>query len=212
MKRFASLSHNKRDIFIAATAIALALSISIAYANVFVYMPIEVKLEPVAPPVYFEYGSNAGNPDLGSNNVIMVSLGSSKESLTVTIHPTYEVSYYKNVSIIVNTDNKVYYISFKVEEPAILPPGSILYLCVYESNAPRKLWTSPANPRPIPVDVLCIYLLPYYANVAYEHIIYPNSKLELDVYVYIPQGAPLPSQTSSKIHLIYTPTYEEPGG
>ncbi len=212
MKRFTSLSRNKRDIFIAAVAVALALAISIAYANVFVYMPIEVKLEPVAPPVYFEYGSNAGKPDIGSGNNIIVSLGPSKESLAVTIHPTYEVSYYKNISIIVNTDNKVYYLSFKVEEPAILPPGSVAYLCVYESNAPRKLWVSPANPRPIPIEVLCVYLLPYYANVAYEHVINANSKLELDIYVYIPQGVPLPSQTSAKIHLIYTPTYEEPEG
>ncbi|MEM0472802.1 MAG: hypothetical protein QXX84_07900, partial [Sulfolobales archaeon] len=199
----------RRDIFIAAIAVTIALAISIAYANVFVYAPIEITLQPVNPPVYFEYGSNAGKLDIGSGNNIIVSLGPSKESLTVTIHPTYEVSYYKNVSIIVNTDNKVYYLSFRVEEPAILPPGSILYLCVYESNAPRKLWANLANPRPIPIEVLCIYLLPYYADVAYEHIINPNSKLELDVYVYIPEGTS-PSQTISKLNLIYTPTQETP--
>ncbi|MGC9011912.1 hypothetical protein, partial [Thermogladius sp.] len=86
--------------------VAVAVFTSIVFASVFVYYPVSVTVSPVSPPVYFEYGTNANQPDLGGANTIDVTLGANKTSLTITIHPTYWVSYYKNVSLIVNGDSK----------------------------------------------------------------------------------------------------------
>ncbi|PWV36599.1 MAG: hypothetical protein DJ555_06455 [Desulfurococcaceae archaeon] len=207
MKKFTSLSPNRRDIFIAAIAVTIALAISIAYANVFVYAPIEITLQPVNPPVYFEQGSNAGKPDLGPNNVITANPGPNKESLAVVIHPTYQTTYYKNISIVINSDNKAYYVYFKVQDVLNnLPTGSIALLCVYGSNAPRSLtgW-----PVPSPTGaLLCVDLLQTGLNPN-SVTLNANSKVELDIYVYIPEGTS-PSQTISKLNLIYTPTQETP--
>ncbi len=197
---------NKRDIFIAAIAVTLVLTISIAYANVFVYAPIQAQLQPVNPPVYFDQGSNAGKPDLGPNNNIVVSVGPNKESLNVTIRPTYQTTYYENISIVINSDNKAYYVYFRVQTAASLPTGSIAWLCVYNSNATRSLTGWPV-PSPTGYQ-LCVNLLQSGLNNNYITL-NANSKVELDVYIYIPEGTS-PSSTSAQLHLIYTPTAETP--
>ncbi|MEM2471493.1 MAG: hypothetical protein QXI64_00705 [Sulfolobales archaeon] len=206
MKKFVSISHNKRDIFIAATAIALALSISIAYANVFVYMPIGVSIQPVSPPVKFDLGSGAGKPDLGPGNTITVNFDASNTSLDITIHPTFRVSYYKNLSIVINTDTKAYYLYFRVETPASLPAGSVAKLCVYPAGAVRSLsgWPDPD----VPSSVTCISLTS--TGTSSPLTLSAGGKVEIDVYVRIPPAASVPSSTTAQLHLIYTPTAETP--
>ena len=197
---------NRRDIFIAAIAVTLILTISIAYANVFVYMPIEVKLQPVSPPVRFDLGSNANKPDLGPGNTITVNLDASNTSLDITIHPTFRVSYYKNISIVINTDSKAYYLYFRVVTAATLPSGGVAKLCIYPANATRSLsgWPDPD----VPSSVTCISLTS--TNTSSPLTLNAGDKIEIDVYVKIPPAASLPSQTSAQIHLIYTPTQETP--
>ncbi|GAY25829.1 hypothetical protein ATG_10320 [Desulfurococcaceae archaeon AG1] len=196
MKKFTSLSPNRRDIFIAAIAVTIALAISIAYANVFVYAPIEITLQPVNPPVYFEQGSNAGKPDLGPNNVITANPGPNKESLAVVIHPTYQTTYYKNISIVINSDNKAYYVYFKVQDVLNnLPTGSIALLCVYGSNAPRSLtgW-----PVPSPTGaLLCVDLLQTGLNPN-SVTLNANSKVELDICIYTRRYLSIPDDLQAQ--------------
>jgi hypothetical protein len=70
-------------------------------------------------PVKLGYGSNAGRPDL--SDTISVNIGSKNASATITIHPTYQVSYYRNITIITNKDNKAYKVMLNVSSPMTLP-------------------------------------------------------------------------------------------
>jgi len=98
----------KRRITTPLIALLIAVVISIAFASVFVYYPMEVKLRPVSPPVYFAAGTNSNQDDLGNGNTISVSIGSNGGSLIVTVHPTYQTAVYKSVAKIVNSDSKAY--------------------------------------------------------------------------------------------------------
>ena len=66
-----------------------------ATASVFTYYPFKLLVKPVSPPIIFEPGSNANQPDLGSDNNIQVDLGGNNTSVEITIHPTYRTTYYK---------------------------------------------------------------------------------------------------------------------
>ena len=121
----------KRRITTPLIALLIAVVISIAFAGVFVYYPMAVTLQPVSPPVYFAEGTNSNQDDLWNGNKISVSIGSNKTSLNITVHPTYRVTYYKNVSIVYNNDYKAYKVCFRVENPLSgLPPGSEAYLYI----------------------------------------------------------------------------------
>jgi len=94
-------------------ALAATIILSIAFSSVFVYYPITAQISPVSPPVILGSGSNAGKPDLsGHNRCYHRRL--TNASATITIHPTYQASYYENVTIIKNTDNKSYKVMLNV--------------------------------------------------------------------------------------------------
>jgi len=121
----------KRRIITPLIALLIAVVISIAFAGVFVYYPMEVILQPVSPPVYFDEGNNSNQNDLRSGNKISVSIGDNKTSLNIVVHPTYRVTYYKNVSIVYNNDGRSYRVCFRVESPlSNLPPDSEAYLYI----------------------------------------------------------------------------------
>jgi len=127
----------KRRITTPLIALLIAVVISIAFASVFVYYPMAVTLQPVSPPVYFDAGANSNQNDLGgsgtpyTSNIISVSIGSNATYLTITVHPTYQVTYYKNVSIVYNNDGKSYKVCFRVNTPlSNLPPNSKAYLYI----------------------------------------------------------------------------------
>ncbi|WP_048163365.1 hypothetical protein [Thermogladius calderae] len=187
--------------------VAVAVFTSIVFASVFVYYPVSVAVSPVAPPVYFEYGTNANQPDLGGANTIAVNLGSNKTSLEITIHPTYQVSYYKNISLIVNGDSKTYYVTLKVVTTASgLPANSKLVLYVYSKGAARSL---SGHPTPTPsgyhtsLDLTTTSQTPQIAITA-------GNAIELDVYVYIPEGYQLPASVNAQLLLVYSPSTETP--
>ena len=121
---------------LAALAVAaLALVLTAAMASVFAYYPLSLTIQGTAPPIVLEEGSNAGQADL--SGTIDVSVGQNKTSLTVTLHPTYQTTYYKNVSIIKNQDSSnTYYIWIRVKSPAnpTLPAGSTAQLIVKSSG------------------------------------------------------------------------------
>lgn len=94
--------------------LAVAALVSIVNASVFVYYPITVSLQPTQPPIIFSKGKNAGGQDL-YGNTIGVLIGDANTSLTITVHPTYQTNYYKNLTVINNTDSSnSYYVAIRV--------------------------------------------------------------------------------------------------
>lgn len=202
------MRRNRKEVLLAVLAVALVLTLSIVYASVFAYMPIQVDLAPAPPPVYFTEGSNANENDLGPDNEIDVTLGENRTSFSITIHPTYWVTYYKNVTVVVNSDTKVYHLYFRVEEPLTPLSGSEAKVCVYSANADRSLsgW-----PKPTPTDYLLCVDLTQTSTTDEALTLYGGEWIEIDVYVYIPEGVELPADPlTARLFLVYTPTSETP--
>ena len=202
----------KRRITTPLIALLIAVVISIAFASVFVYYPMEVTLQPVQPPVYFETGSNADAYDLGrsdtTSNTISVSIGSNKASLTITVHPTYQVTYYKNVSIVYNNDGKSYKVCFRVNTPlSDLPSGSKVYLYIYSQGGTRSLSGNPPTPSSYLAQIDLIS-----TGTTCVGTLDSDNFYEMDLYIYIPEGASGITSTTytAEIHLIYTPSSETP--
>jgi hypothetical protein len=159
----------------------------------------------VSPPIKFLAGSNANQSDLGGggspyvSNTIGVIIGPNSTSLTLTLHPTIQHNYYRNVSLIQNTDGKAYYITIRVVTPASLPPGSQARLLIY--NAPSG-GSIVAN-----VNLLTTGDTTASATIAASGS--PGSVWRIDLHIYIPEGSTV-SATSASLQLIYSPSDETP--
>ena len=209
----------KRRITTPLIALLIAVVISIAFASVFVYYPMTVTVSAVSPPIKIGYGDNSNQKDLEDGNTILVSIGSNNASLSITIHPTYGVSYYKNISIITNMEpsgGKAYYIYIRVVNPINLPTGSgsavsgtstkgVAKLYIYNKNAQRSL---SGFPTPSPGNVNVVELTT--SGTIPIGSLGAGQGYEIDLYIYIPEGADLPSEQTVQLYLIYTPSGEQP--
>jgi len=125
---------NKNQKRTLATLAALAITLAIVNASVFVYYPIKVSLSPVAPPIIFSEGSNANKDDLRGNN-IEVSITEANTNLTITVHPTYQTTYYKNISVIRNLDiSNNYHVYIKVVDTMSRGNLTSAYLIINKSK------------------------------------------------------------------------------
>jgi hypothetical protein len=115
------------------------------------------------------------------------------------LHPTKQHNYYRNVSLIQNTDGKAYYITVRVVSPATLPPGSQARLLIY--NAPSG-GTLVAN-----VNLLATGDTSATATIAASGN--PGSIWRIDLYIFIPEGSTV-SATSASLQLVYSPSNETP--
>lgn len=172
------------------------LATMIVLASVFVYYPFNITAQPQSPGVIFEGGSNAGQPDIG-NNQITVTLGDNKASASVTIHPTYQYNYYKDVVRVTNNDNdamNVYLIFSSVSNT--LPTGSVVKMFVYDgATRVRELdITNPSTGTAISIGQLA-----------------SSRTWQIDFYVEIPEGESITGkQYSATARLVYTPSSETP--
>ena len=173
------------------------MALAFVAASVFVYYPLSVTVSPVEPPIVFGLGSNANQSDLCGYN-ITVELGPKNTSAAITIHPTYETTYYKNVTIISNTDTRAYNVSLRVVQAINFPPGSILELRIYAGGANRSAV------RPIATVNLTLMYTKYIGELS------SSGRWEVDVRVHIPQGSSWPSSATAYLELIYTPSSERP--
>jgi len=98
------------------TLILIALITGFVNAFVFTYYPLTTNISPTTPPVIFKYGSGTGKTDL-RGTIITVSIGDANTSMSITIHPTYQKTYYKDIARINNTDVNAYYIMIEVSTP-----------------------------------------------------------------------------------------------
>uniref|UniRef100_A0A7J2U4R3 Uncharacterized protein n=1 Tax=Ignisphaera aggregans TaxID=334771 RepID=A0A7J2U4R3_9CREN len=199
-------------------ALLTAIMLSTAFASVFSYYPAQVSVAPTSPPVYFALGKNAGSSDLGSGNTITVRLGSNNVSAAITVHPTYQVTYYKNVTVIVNSDTKAYNVYIRVTSPiTTLPTGSgsaigtsptsgMAKLYIYSKGASRSLTEFP-TPAPSRSYIAVVDLTT--TGTTYVGSLSGGGVYEIDIYIYIPEGASLQSSPlTASIMLIATPSSE----
>jgi len=186
-------------------ALAATIILSIAFSSVFVYYPITATIQPVGTPVKLGYGKNAGRPDL--SGTISVSIGSNNASATITIHPTYQVSYYRNITIITNTDSKAYKVMLNVSSPMTgLPTNSKAKLYVFSKGAGRGLtgWPS-SNLEPALGNYITSLDLTT-TSTSSEFTLNANDVVEIDILIYIPEGTSPPSSATANIYLRYTPS------
>jgi len=87
--------------------------VSIVFASVFVYYPASVQVSPTAPPVIFIEGSNSNQRDL-YGTTITTDIDATGTSASITLHPTYQRTYYRDVLRIKNQDSEVYYVRIRV--------------------------------------------------------------------------------------------------
>ena len=185
---------NKRAVLLPTLVLMVS---AVALAAVFAYYPLTLQVAPTSPGVVFEPGSNAGQPDIGAGNTIAVTIGANKTSASITIHPTYQENYYKDVLRINNTDGNamnVYIVFTSVSNT--LPTGSIVMLFVYEDTTKvRELdVTNPAVNQPISIGQLGA-----------------GRVWQLDIYVYIPEGTYITGASyTANAKLVYTPSTETP--
>lgn len=180
--------------------------ISLVAAGVFTYYPTTVSVSPTAPKVIFQAGSNAGNPDLSDN--IDVSISQNSTSATVTVHPTYQTSYYMDVLRIKNSDTKAYNVYLSIEEAAnALPTGSKVVLYVYTSGRSRDLsgWD-----KPVPKSDTYVASVDLTATSTDTPVsigtLNSGSTWELDILVYIPEGTSIKDASATfNLYLISTP-------
>jgi len=184
----------KKQALALSVALAIAIILSYAFASVFVYYPVIVNLSPVSPPIRFQPGSNAGSEDLGAGNTIDVSIGPDGASLTLTVHPTKQHNYYKDVSRIENTDSKAYYVTIRVITAASLPAGSEARLLIYNDPSGGSLV---ANVNLLSTGDTSVGAIP------------AGEVWRIDLYILIPEGLAV-STTSASLQLIYSPSSETP--
>jgi hypothetical protein len=190
-------------------ALAATIILSIAFSSVFVYYPITAQISPVETPVKLGYGSNAKRNDLGNtggqSNKIDVTIGSNNASATITIHPTYQVSYYRNITIITNKDNKAYKVMLNVSSPMTnLPTNSKAKLYVFSKGADRSLsgWPSDNNLELSGSHYAVLDLTT--TDTSSEFDLDAGAIVEIDILIYIPEGTS-PSSATANIYLRYTP-------
>jgi len=170
--------------------VALAAAASVAFASVFVYYPVSVSVSPVAPPIIFENGSNANQPDL-AGNTISVAIGANQTSVAITVHPTYQITYYKNITIINNTDTaNAYYVTIRVNTalPATYAGSELIIQTATGPVAVNLTATGDTVIGQIPA----------------------GGSWEVDLKFVIPEGAPLPAAATASIQLIYSNSAETP--
>jgi len=137
------------------------------------------------------------------SNTISVSVDSAKASATITVHPTYQTTYYKDVLKIKNQDNLAYYVWLNVTSS--LPVGGNLTsarLIVFDAS--DKFMAS-------------IDLLSQTGPVRVGQISSGATwriDLEFQIRGYRDKGspdqAPILSDTSASLNLIYSPSNENP--
>ncbi|MEM1612069.1 MAG: hypothetical protein QXH02_01790 [Desulfurococcaceae archaeon] len=181
-----------------ALVLALALlAMTATLASVFAYYPLTITVSPTEPGVVFERGSNADQPDIGAGNTITVTIGANKTSASLTIHPTYQENYYKDVLRISNTDDNamnVYVVFTSLSNT--LPAGSVVKLFVYEgATMVRELdVTSSAVNQPVSIGLLGA-----------------TRVWQIDFYVSIPEGTDIAGTSyTASAKLVYTPSSETP--
>ncbi len=172
--------------------LAIAAVASVAFASVFVIYPGSILAVPQAPPIVWAAGSNSNQSDIGGQS-ISVTVGVNSTQLSITVHPTYEYTYYKNVTIIKNNDaTHGYYVAIRVVNPANVSSIAGASVLMNISNSTSY-------------EIISLTSTGTY----YWYYLPAGGHLNVDLQYYIPPGVKLPSEITLTIQLIYSPTNSE---
>ncbi|MDI9619679.1 MAG: hypothetical protein QFX33_02515 [Candidatus Nezhaarchaeota archaeon] len=179
-------------------------------ASVFLYHPINMKVEPQKSPIRFAYGGNANQFDIGSGKTISVELIGYTQA-SITLHPTNGSTYYKDVLRVENTDSKAYNVYVVIVDPLAWNNDYNASLLVFYSDATRYL-NFDANGRVTSVDgcACCVDLTGTRGDLSDSFLIDSGDTIDLDLYFYVPHNAAPPSDNNVNFLLVYTPSSEEP--
>jgi len=168
----------------------IAVVAALVNAAVFVYYPITVSITGYQP-IVFDYGSNANQPDLWGDNYINVTLGLNGASVAIAIHPTYQHTYYHNVTLVKNVDySKSYYLAFRVTQPVTgWPDESVVKMIIYSSDGVK------IGEVDLKQSYTTSWIGPLNAGDYYR----------IDFYIYYPEGYRLPRNTQIQLQLVYSP-------
>ncbi|MEM3826874.1 MAG: hypothetical protein QXZ08_04870 [Nitrososphaeria archaeon] len=146
-----------------------------------------------APPLVFLPGKNAGKPDLGEGNTITVTIGKNATSCSILLHPTYQKTYYQNITLVKNVESKAYNVWFKVNNPINFGvSGAKAELLVYSSGATRD-----GSPL-LTVDLTS-------QGLSNQITLSMNTFVELDVFIVYPEGVQLPSSPlTASLELVFS--------
>lgn len=185
----------------------LPLLFGIALAHVTSIYPMSLSVAPTNPPVVFQPGSNANAADL--SGTITVSTGNSNTTLSVTVHPTFETTYYENISIIENKDTtKSYTVTLKVEDvidTTQWPAGSKVVLYIFPSGAARTFdYTNLASGLVVPTGYTASLDLSTTSTATIT--LNAGQKYEVDLLVYVPDSSTLPPSDTALVSLEYSPS------
>ena len=181
LKMGLSKSHAKKIAFLVAVLAFLAIPVM---ASVFVYLPINMRLTQISPPITFALGTNANQADL-EGNTIGVSLGTNSSSATLSLHPTYQTTYYEDILKINDAGTKNYNVTLRVVTPVSLPSGGWAKLIVKTGTTTYSIDLTTSGDTSL-------------GTIA------SGSSWQVDVEIYIPEGNALVT-TSASLQLIYTP-------
>jgi len=184
--------NNKNTLILVAGLMAMVF----VAASVFAYYPLSITVSPTTPPVKFITGDNSNKPDL--NNTITVNTYGDGTHAEVTVHPTYQKTYYKDVLRITNNGSKAYNVYIRVDTAITSDiSGLTIQLKIYASGASR-----PGTPiKTVPLNSTSD------VNIGSLN---GGDTWEVDIEVYIPEGTTLPSSAKAELYLIYTPSNEKP--
>ena len=198
-----------KERLLAITALLVALGASVAFASVFTYYPGTINVQPTPPVVIFQPGSNNGTADI--SGLIAADIGDNGTSLTITVHPTYQLTYYENITVINNKDSKAWNIWVDVAQALSgLPAGSKAYLIIYDKGAARSVSYSSGSYAPPTTGTVAVIDLTTTGQYQIGQL-GAGGVYEVDLFIYIPEGTTLPtSAVTAQIHLIATPTTETP--
>lgn len=178
------------------TIVLIALALAVVTTSVFTYYPVSITLAPQKPPLIFESGSNTGKPDL-FGQTITASIGDASTSLALTVHPTYQTAYYKDIARIKNQDSSnSYYVAIKVN--TLFTGLSEAKLLIYSGSTNVAI-----------VDLLTTGTTTWLGPIS------AGSEWRMDLNITIPETggssstAPTISQPTASIQLIYSPQSTE---
>ncbi|MGB9895407.1 MAG: hypothetical protein ACPLN2_05825 [Thermoproteota archaeon] len=179
------------------TLVLVALALAVVNASVFTYYPLSITLTPQKPPLIFKYGSNTKKPDL-YGETITADIGPANTSLSLTVHPTYQKTYYKDIAEIKNQDSSnSYYVAIRVNTPFSGPTEAELLVFSGSTNVAA-------------VDLLST------GTTAWLGPIPANGVWSIDLKVVILEktgdsssSAPSISQPTASVQLIYSPQNTE---
>lgn len=185
--------------------LAASLAATAVFASVFVYYPLNISLTPSKPAVYFVAGSNAGQNDImyGTGNNIAVNVDSAGAQASITVHPTYQTTYYKDVLEITNQDSQAYYVWLNVTDPLLDTYGNLTSakLIVFDASSGNSI-TSIDLSQTGPVLVGQISGgTTWTIDLEFQITGYGNNGS--------PSQAPTLSDTSASLNLIYSPSSTE---